>query len=107
MNKLIKLIHLYVYYSIDLFRSHLGSSRHEASLRSTCVHANVCLRRFVACQDGAAGAERLLRTSLDTLDAQVDLRGPGPPGRLSAHSISLLKFILYGDFVWARRPLKH
>ena len=42
--------------------------------------ANVCLRRFVACQDGAAGAERLLRTSLDTLDAQVDLRGPGPLG---------------------------
>ena len=30
---------------------------------------------------------------------------PGPPGRLSALSISLCKSVLYGIFVWARRAL--
>jgi class 3 adenylate cyclase len=31
---------------------------------------------------------------------------PGPPGRLSALSVSLCKSVFYGAFVWARRALK-
>ena len=33
--------------------------------------------------------------------------GPGPPGRLSALSVSLCKSVFYGAFVWARRALNN
>jgi hypothetical protein len=39
-----------------------------------------------------------------TPEAEQPLR-PGPPGRLSALSVSLCKSVFYGAFVWARRAL--
>ena len=45
-------------------------------------------------------------TTATALDDRVyPYPGPGPPGRLSARSVSLCKSVFYGAFVWARGAL--